>query len=112
MEKLELALHVAAASPQYLNRDEVPADVIEPEKDIMRAQMKAEDEEKGKARPDEMIEKILIGKINKYFSLNCLVEQAFVKDDKVSITDLIAEKSKELGDTIAIKRYVRYQLGA
>jgi elongation factor Ts len=108
----DLTLHVAAAAPEYLNRDEVPAAKIEEEQDIMRNQMKAEDEEKGKSRPEEMIEKILIGKTNKFFSQICFLEQGFVKEDKVSITDLIAEKGKELGDTITVKKYVRSQLGA
>ena len=108
----DLTLHVAAAAPQYLTRDEVPADLIEAEQEIMRNQMKAEDEEKGKSRPDEMIEKILIGKTNKFFSQICFIEQGFVKEDKVSITDFVTEKSKEIGNTISIKRYVRYQLGA
>jgi elongation factor Ts len=108
----DLTLHVAAAAPEFLNRDDVPAEKLEEEKSIMRAQMKAEDEEKGKSRPDEMIEKILIGKTNKFYSQICFMEQGFVKEDKVSISDLIAEKAKELGDTITVKRYVRYQLGA
>ena len=108
----DLTLHVAAAAPEYLDRDEVPAEKVAEEQGIMRAQMKAEDEEKGKSKPEEMIEKILIGKTNKYFSQICFVEQGFVKEDKVSITDFVAGKAKELGDTISIKRYVRYQLGA
>ena len=108
----DLTLHVAAAAPEFLNRDEVPAEKIEEEQDIMRNQMKAEDEEKGKSRPEEMIEKILIGKTNKFFSQICFLEQGFVKEDKVSITNLIAEKGKELDDTITVKQYVRYQLGA
>lgn len=108
----DLTLHVAAAAPEYLTRDEVPAELVESEQEIMRTQMKTEDEEKGKTRPEEMIEKILIGKTNKFFSQICFVEQGFVKEDKVSITDLVAAKSKEVGDTISIKRYVRYQLGA
>ncbi len=108
----DLTLHVAAAAPQYLTRDEVPADLVESEQEIFRNQMKAEDEEKGKSRPEEMIGKILIGKTNKFFSQICFVEQGFVKEDKVSITDLLAEKEKEIGDTISIKRYVRYQLGS
>ena len=108
----DLTLHVAAAAPEYLTRDEVPAEKVAEEQSIMRAQMKAEDEEKGKSKPEEMIEKILIGKTNKYFSQICFVEQGFVKEDKVSITNFMAEKAKELGDTISIKRYVRYQLGA
>jgi elongation factor Ts len=108
----DLTLHVAAAAPEYLNRDEVPAEKVEEEQGIMRNQMKAEDEERGKSRPEEMIEKILIGKTNKFYSQICFIEQGFVKDDKVSITDLIAEKGKEIGDTITVKRYIRYQLGA
>ena len=108
----DLTLHVAAAAPEYLNRDEVPAENVEAEKDIMRTQMKTEDEERGKSRPEEMIEKILIGKINKYFSNICFLEQGFVKEDKVSNTALLEEKSKEIGDTLTVKRYVRYQLGA
>jgi elongation factor Ts len=108
----DLTLHVAAAAPEFLNREAVPAEKVEEEQSIMRAQMKAEDEEKGKSRPDEMIEKILIGKTNKFFSTICFLEQGFVKEDKVSVGDLIAGKGKELGDTITVKRYVRYQLGA
>ena len=108
----DLTLHVAAAAPEYLTRDDVPAEKVAEEQDIMRNQMKAEDEEKGKSRPDEMIEKILIGKTNKFFSQICFLEQGFVKEDKVSLTDLVAGKAKELDDTISIKRYVRYQLGA
>ncbi len=108
----DLTLHVAAAAPEFLQRDEVPSEKLEDEQGIMRTQMKAEDEERGKSRPDEMIEKILIGKTNKFYSQICFLEQGFVKEDKVSITALIEEKSKELGDTITVKRYARYQLGA
>ena len=107
----DLTLHVAAAAPEFLQRDEVPADKVAEEQDIMRNQMKTEDEERGKSRPDEMIEKILIGKTNKFFSQICFLEQGFVKEDKVSITNLLAEKGKELGDTLTVKRYIRYQLG-
>lgn len=99
----DLTLHVAAAAPQYLSRDEVPAATIEEEKDIARKQLEG--------KPANIIENILVGKINKFFSLICFIEQGFVKDDKVSITDLLKEKGKELGDTLTVKRYVRYQLG-
>ena len=100
----DLTLHVAAAAPDYLTRDEVPAELIEAEKEIFRKQLEG--------KPENIMENILKGKINKYFSQICFVEQGFVKEDKVSIQDLVAEKSKEVGDTIRIKRYVRYQLGA
>ena len=99
----DLTLHVAAAAPEYLTRDEVPAELVEEEKDIARKQL--ED------KPANIIDNILVGKINKYFSQICFIEQGFVKEDKVSITNLLAEKGKELGDTLTVKRYVRYQLG-
>jgi len=99
----DLTLHVAAAAPQYLNRDEVPAETVEEEKDIARKQLEG--------KPANIIDNILVGKINKFYSQICFIEQGFVKDDKVSITDLLAEKGKEIGDTLTVKRYVRYQLG-
>jgi elongation factor Ts len=99
----DLTLHVAAAAPEYLTRDEVPAALIEEEKDIARKQLEG--------KPENIIDNILVGKINKFYSQICFIEQGFVKDDKVSITDLLDEKGKELGDTLTVKRYVRYQLG-
>jgi len=99
----DLTLHVAAAAPEYLTRDEVPAELVEEEKDIARKQLEG--------KPANIIDNILVGKINKYFSQICFIEQGFVKEDKVSITNLLAEKGKELGDTLTVKRYVRYQLG-
>ena len=100
----DLTLHVAATAPEFLNRDEVPSETIESEKEIFRKQLVG--------KPENIIDNILTGKINKFFSTICFLEQGFVKEDKVSITDLIAEKAKELNDTITVKRYVRYQLGA
>lgn len=100
----DLTLHVAAAAPAYLNRDEVPAEMLEEEMDIARKQLEG--------KPENIMEGILKGKANKFYSLICFLEQGFVKEDKVSITKLMEEKGKELGDTITVKRYVRYQLGA
>ncbi len=99
----DLTLHVAAAAPEYLNRDEVPAELVEEEMDIARKQLEG--------KPENIMENILKGKINKFYSQICFIEQGFVKEEKVSITDLVAEKSKELGDTLTVKRYIRYQLG-
>ncbi len=99
----DLTLHVAAAAPQYLNRDEVPSELVEEEMDIARKQLEG--------KPENIMENILKGKINKFYSQICFIEQGFVKEEKVSITDLIAEKGKEIGDTLTVKRYVRYQLG-
>lgn len=100
----DLTLHVAAAAPEFLNRDEVPTEKIEEEKEIFRKQLEG--------KPENIIDNILVGKVNKFFSQICFIEQGFVKDDKVSITALLEEKGKELDDTLTIKRYVRYQLGA
>ncbi len=99
----DLTLHVAAAAPEFLNRDEVPADQVEAEKDIFRKQLEG--------KPENIIDNILLGKINKYLSQICFLEQGFVKEEKKSIADLIAQKSRELGDSLTVKRYVRYQLG-
>lgn len=100
----DVTLHIAAAAPQYLNRDEVPADVVDAEKAIFAKQVEG--------KPENIIENIVKGKVSKFFSQICLVEQGFVKDDKVSITALLEKVGKELGDTLTIKRYARYQLGA
>lgn len=100
----DLSLHIAAAAPEYLTRDDVPAELIESERAIFTKQMEG--------KPENIIENILKGKINKFYSQICFVEQGFVKEDKISITELVDEKAKELGDTLTIRRYVRYQLGA
>ena len=99
----DLTLHVAAAAPQYLCRDEVPAELLEEEMDIARKQLEG--------KPENIMEGILKGKANKFYSQICFIEQGFVKEDKTSITELLAEKGKELGDTLTVKRYVRFQLG-
>ena len=102
----DICLHIAALNPAGLSRDDIDASTIEEENEINRKQLEAE------GKPAEIIEKILIGKINKYFSESCLIDQAFVKDDKLSIKDLLAAKGKELGDTVSIARYVRFNVGA
>ncbi len=102
----DLTLQIAAAAPSYLVSAEVPADLIEAEKDIYRNQLKEE------KKPENIMENILKGKINKFFSEICLVDQPFVKEPKMSITDIVKACEKECGDTIAIKKFVRFQLGA
>ncbi|MDX2494174.1 MAG: translation elongation factor Ts [Desulfuromusa sp.] len=101
----QLAMHVAAAAPQYLDRDSVPADVVEKEKEIMR--VKALDS----GKPENIVEKIILGQINKYFGEVCLVEQAFVIDPDQKVGKIISALAKEIGTDIKLKSYVRYQLG-
>ena len=99
----DLTLHVAATAPACLTSDEVPEDDIAAERAIFAKQVEG--------KPENIIGMIVDGKIRKYFAEICLVEQGFVKEPKTSITELLAEKGKELGDELTIKRFVRYQLG-
>ena len=105
----DCALQVAAMNPAYLNRAAVPAEVIENEKSIMMAQM-AEDP-KMASKPEQVRAKIVEGKVGKYYSENCLLEQAFVKDDKLSVQQYIDASAKELGGKIAVVEYVRFERG-
>jgi elongation factor Ts len=100
----DLALHVAAAAPRYLVPEEVPADIVEAEKEIYRTQVKD--------KPANIIENILKGKIQKFYGDICLIHQAFVKEPKQSISDIVNACAKATDDTVAIKRFVRFQLGA
>ena len=99
----DLTLHIAAAQPICISREEVPEKLVEKEKDIFREQMKD--------KPAEIIEKIIGGKMGKFYSTNCLLEQAFIKDGDKSIKDLIAEVEKATGDKISIARFERYAVG-
>ncbi len=101
----DITLHIAAAAPKGLSRDEISEDQIEAEKNIYRAQLAAE------GKPAEMIEKIVLGKIGKFFSEAVLLEQAFVKDPETTIKKLVEQVGKDLGDTLAVKRFVRFGLG-
>jgi len=101
----DIAMHSAAAAPRYVTRDQVPADVIEREKDIYRAKAK----ESGK--PDAIIEKILDGQINKFFADICLNEQVYVKDTDKTIPQVIKEAGASIGGTISITAFERFVLG-
>lgn len=101
----QLAMHVAAASPQYLCREEVPAEVVEKEKEIMRVKAI----ESGK--PENIVDKIIAGQINKFFGEICLLEQAYVIDPDKKVGKVVEALGKELGAEIKLSRYVRFQLG-
>ena len=98
-------MHVAAAAPQYLDRASVPPEVVEKEKEIMR--VKALDS----GKPENIVDKIILGQINKYFGDVCLVEQAFVIDPDQTVGKVVEALGKELGSEIKLNSYVRYQLG-
>ncbi len=101
----QIAMHIAAAAPQYLERDEVPADVVAKEKEIMRVKAI----ESGK--PENIVDKIILGQINKYFGEVCLLEQAFVIDPDQKVGKIVEALGKELGTPVKLNSYVRYQLG-
>lgn len=105
----DVAMQSAALNAPYLNRAEVPAEVIEKEKEIMLAQM-AEDPKMAN-KPEQVRVKIVEGKVCKYYSENCLLEQAFVKDDKLSVQGYVDAAAKELGGTIAVTEVIRYERG-
>ncbi|MBW2701507.1 MAG: elongation factor Ts [Deltaproteobacteria bacterium] len=101
----EMTMHVAAANPTYLNRDEVSSDVMEEEKAIYRKQ--ALDD----GKPEQFVDKIVEGRLRKYFGEFCLLEQPNVREQKKSITDMLKELSASLGGEVTIKRFLRLQLG-
>jgi len=101
----EITLQIAALNPKYINRTEIPSDVLEKEKEIFRAQA-----EKSK-KPAAIIEKIVEGKIEKYYQEVCLEEQEFIKDSSKNIKTLLLETIGKLGENIVIRRYSRFKLG-
>ncbi|HEY5892328.1 MAG TPA: translation elongation factor Ts [Chthoniobacterales bacterium] len=99
----DITLHIAAAHPLYLSRDQVPAEVIQKEREIGRAQVKG--------KPENIVEKIVEGKVEKFYSSVCLLDQAFIKNPDQSITDFVKSKIVELGENIQIRRFTRYMVG-
>ena len=100
-----LAMQAAAAGAEFVRREEVPAERMEREKRIYAAQL----EQQGK--PANMIEKIVEGKIGKFFEEICLLEQLYIKDDKIKVADLVKEASSKTGENIVVRRFSRFRLG-
>lgn len=101
----DIAMQVAAVNPAYLRREDIPADVIEHEKEVLRQQAANE------GKPAHIIDKMIVGRIEKFYKENCLLDQAFIKDGDKSITDIINENIAKIGENISVRRYTRYQLG-
>ena len=101
----DIAMHIAAANPKYLSLEDVPEDILEQEKEIIREQFKDSN------KPPEIIDKIITGKLGKFYSEVCLLDQPFIKDDKVSITKHIASYIAKLGENIKVQRFARFALG-
>ncbi|MDK2984932.1 MAG: elongation factor Ts [Clostridia bacterium] len=101
----DIAMQIAASQPQYVSREEVPEDVLEKERKILRAQALNE------GKPENIVEKMVEGRLNKYYKEICLLEQPFVKDPDISVEDLIKQKIAKIGENISVRRFTRYELG-
>jgi elongation factor Ts len=99
----DITLHIAAAHPLYVSREQVPAQLIEAEREIYEAQVKG--------KPANVVDKIVDGKLDKFYSAVCLVEQGFIKNPDQTIGDLVKAKIAELGENIVIRRFTRYLMG-
>ena len=101
----DLAMQIAASNPEYISKDDIPVEIIEREKNILRTQALNE------GKPEKIVERIVTGRIDKYYQEVCLMEQQYVKDQDKTIQDLIKEKIAKIGENINVKRFVRFQLG-
>ena len=112
----DLTLQITSAEPRWLDRTQVPQDVVDAEMEINAKKLEAEQAEKGgKPKPPEILKKIAMGQIGKFYAEACLVDQAFVKNapgEKATVAQVVAGVAKKLGDEIAVRRFVRYSLGA
>ena len=112
----DLTLQIVASAPRWLDRTQVPQDVVDQEMEINAKKLEAEQAEKGgKPKPPEILKKIAMGQIGKFYADVCLVDQAFVKNgpgEKATVAQVVAGVAKKLGDEIAVRRFVRYALGA
>jgi len=101
----EIAMHIAAASPQFVRREDIPAETLERERGIYRGQME------GQNKPAAVIDKIVEGKLNSFYEQVCLLDQPSVRDPKVTIGQLVTQAIAKMGENISIPRFVRYKLG-
>ena len=101
----DIAMHIAAANPKYISTDEVSQDDIEKEKEILRAQALNE------GKPEKIVDKMVEGRIQKYYKEVCLLEQPFVKDPDMTIAELITEKTVKIGEKLSIRRFARFAMG-
>ena len=101
----DLAMHVAASNPQFVKREDVPEEVLQQEREIFKAQMA------DSKKPADIMEKIITGKLEKYFQEVCLLEQAYVKDPDKKISQLVAEAIAKVGENIQVRRFARFKVG-
>ena len=100
-----LAMHIAATNPMSLNRDSIDLDVLDREKKVLLEQARAE------KKPEKIIEKMVEGRLTKFYQENCLIDQTFIKDQEKKISDILSESISTLGENISIRRFIRYAIG-
>lgn len=101
----DISMQIAASKPEFVSREEVPQDVVDREKRVLTAQAQNE------GKPEKIIEKMVQGRIDKFFKEICLLEQPFIKDTDISVQQLVTEKIAKIGENISIRRFVRFELG-
>ena len=105
----DIAMHIAAAEPRYVARDEVTADVLDKEREIARAQ--AKNDPKNANKPDQVMDKIVEGRLNKFYEEFVLLDQPFIKDPAQTVGELVTEKIAKTGEKVTIRRFARYKMG-
>ncbi len=105
----DIAMHVAASDPRYARREDVPADVLDKEREITREQLK--NDPKNANKPDDVLSKIVEGRLNKFYEENVLLDQPFVKDPSKTIGELVTDKIASIKENITIRRFTRYKMG-
>ncbi|OPL08372.1 MAG: elongation factor Ts [delta proteobacterium ML8_F1] len=101
----DISMHIAASNPLYVKRDDVPEELVKNEKEILKAQALNE------GKPEKIVEKMIEGRISKFYKEICLLEQPFVKDPDITVEELLTQKIARIGENINIRRFVRYELG-
>lgn len=101
----DVAMHIAASKPEFVSREEVPTEVVEKEKQILRAQALNE------GKPENIVDKMVVGRVEKFYKEVCLLEQPFVKNPDQSVEQMVQEKIAKIGENISIRRFVRYEMG-
>lgn len=102
----EISMHIAAANPAYINVEDVPAEDLEREKEVIRGQAREE------GKPEAMLDRIVEGRVNKFYEENCLMEQKYIRDPDKKIKDLIIEEIAKIGENIVVGRFARFSIGA
>ncbi len=100
-----IAMHIAAANPRFVSPEEIPQDMLDQEKEIIQDQFK------DSKKPPEIVEKIVLGKLNKFYEEICLLNQKYIKEDKLSVKEYVSSFIAKFGENIRVKRFARFQLG-